>query len=990
MTNNVKIGIDADFSKAAAQADNFAKTAGRKVSEGLNPGKSQIDAELQKAEQLSRKLKQIAEEYRRTFGRGITGAQAGAVNAAYDRYSKSGSAHSVYTRQFSGADEWFRGYGGLFNGRAEAQRHFDRIAPMLRRATGEDPTNGPAGFRASPWWSGSGQRMSSMAGAAGGALGSIMTGGGDGGMVSAAGSVGGGMLGMIAGAVTRSPVVGAVTGAFGSNLGGSIGGKIDSALQGAIQNAIETSRLRYSMGELNNAFTDLETKARASADSMGLMDAEAIRMGRQFAAASGRPGANLFEDVTTSGRYARELGMSTSSATGFFGAMRGFGATAANDTGSRRMGYIIGEAIGKSGAFAKSEELLTSVSSFVIGSARSSLLSQSGTVSGYADMLSTAVRRSPFADVAGFGNLISGADAAFRAGGGSGEASANFRLGAYQKAMGRNFSGMDVSLLNESGLFATPAEVFGKDSPAYQAADAATRARYQGYAKGSGFKSRNIDILMQQIESQYGGDSTMMRQAIAGELFGGNNSHATAFYGAWKAGGSKGIGSDLRRIVGQELSPEAVMAAAPFLYGTKTDIAAQAKVLKSGRGFSNALTSSESASLDTTNPDALKQAVIKLTATRIWDTDKGRDVETSVNQVETAITRMSDKLIPLTQDIRDTVIDIMGRFQDEGGGTSAGDVSGIRDAMGGRKKRLAELDAHAAEIAQLRGENTMDTNAWGTPIARPKTALERIADRKKADEMEAADAAERARLMDEQAADEKRMSSMSASMPKGVAAYSGLIAKAQSRYPRLPMGLISSIMSAESGGNPGALSPKGASGLMQMMPATAARFGVTDRTDPEQSIMGGSAYLDWLYKHFDGDLTKTIAAYNSGEGNVERYHGVPPFAETQDYVRKVRGYMAGSLDKSQAPGGRIGHSILPTASSDLPPLLDPTSAYTSDAHEHPLYKWLSAKLPPDHRNDSSGGGSVNFKGEFILRDAQGNQRADPIIKTGAAPPSLRR
>jgi soluble lytic murein transglycosylase-like protein len=107
----------------------------------------------------------------------------------------------------------------------------------------------------------------------------------------------------------------------------------------------------------------------------------------------------------------------------------------------------------------------------------------------------------------------------------------------------------------------------------------------------------------------------------------------------------------------------------------------------------------------------------------------------------------------------------------------------------------------------------------------------------------------------------------------------------------LDAGLIHAVVRAESGYNPKAVSPKGAGGLMQLMPATAKRYGVQDRFDPEQNLMGGSRYLKDLLILFNNDLKLAIAAYNAGEGAVMRYgNKIPPFAETQNYVPKVLAY----------------------------------------------------------------------------------------------------
>ncbi len=99
--------------------------------------------------------------------------------------------------------------------------------------------------------------------------------------------------------------------------------------------------------------------------------------------------------------------------------------------------------------------------------------------------------------------------------------------------------------------------------------------------------------------------------------------------------------------------------------------------------------------------------------------------------------------------------------------------------------------------------------------------------------------------------------------------------------------IVRAIIHAESSFNPNALSRVGAQGLMQLMPATARRFGVGNAFDASQNIRGGVQYLAWLLKRFNGDLTLAAAGYNAGEGAVDKYRGVPPYSETQRYVQRV-------------------------------------------------------------------------------------------------------
>lgn len=99
--------------------------------------------------------------------------------------------------------------------------------------------------------------------------------------------------------------------------------------------------------------------------------------------------------------------------------------------------------------------------------------------------------------------------------------------------------------------------------------------------------------------------------------------------------------------------------------------------------------------------------------------------------------------------------------------------------------------------------------------------------------------------------------------------------------------LIRTVMHVESWFQVDAVSTAGAQGLMQLMPGTQARFGVSDPFDPLDNITAGAAYLAWLLEEFNGDLTRVFAAYNAGENAVKRHGGVPPFAETREYVRRA-------------------------------------------------------------------------------------------------------
>lgn len=131
-----------------------------------------------------------------------------------------------------------------------------------------------------------------------------------------------------------------------------------------------------------------------------------------------------------------------------------------------------------------------------------------------------------------------------------------------------------------------------------------------------------------------------------------------------------------------------------------------------------------------------------------------------------------------------------------------------------------------------------------------------------------------------------------------------IFTEAAEKY-NVPVELLKAVGKAESGFDAKAVSRCGAQGIMQLMPATAASLGVTDPFDPEQNIMGGAKYLAGLLNKYDGNASLALAAYNAGSGNVAKYGGIPPFKETQNYVKKVLSYMREGVDtenKSVAVG----------------------------------------------------------------------------------------
>jgi soluble lytic murein transglycosylase-like protein len=128
---------------------------------------------------------------------------------------------------------------------------------------------------------------------------------------------------------------------------------------------------------------------------------------------------------------------------------------------------------------------------------------------------------------------------------------------------------------------------------------------------------------------------------------------------------------------------------------------------------------------------------------------------------------------------------------------------------------------------------------------------------------------------------------------RGLRSFATLIRAAAERYG-VDTRLVEAIVRAESAGNPTAVSPKGARGLMQLMPERAQELGVRDSFDPRQNVDGGVRHIRDLLQRFGGDVTLALAAYNAGEAAVRTHGGVPPFSETREYVRRVRAMYDGA------------------------------------------------------------------------------------------------
>lgn len=730
-----------------------------------------------------------------------------------------------------------------------------------------------------------------------------------------------GQLGPVGGIASRS-VGSGISAGFGAGMMGLVGGlaamgigKAFSAatenLDKARDNLSDVDTLKRTLGDVNVSFQGLKSVIEANASSMGVTYSESIKLATQFAKLgniSGDKYGQLNGELVNGVGFSRGFGLDPAMGMSFFGQMRGMRMTG-NDQDSRRMALLIGETIGKSGAFAKADEVMESIAGYVTSQNRNSLTRAN--VAGYGGALSALVSSGiPGLDVAGASGMIGRINSSLMAGGAKGEAS-QFFTSRVANRMG--LSPMQMAIMREGGAFATANQMFGNGS---------VYSRYMGRT-GPGGSTTFLGGTLDELRKAYR-DPGMLAMATSNHLgIGMGQAMSLLSIKPNQMGelerGLSGSGVDISKLSGTGIANLAKV------YGSDADRRGVAASLSSRTG-DGALNAADAERLrnamNNGSAEDQKKVLTELVATREQERTMGSDVRDSRAALDNIKTAIADKLVPLTQEIRHGIMYMAG----EGGKVSSQEI--IRRVLKADydDKAKAISGAYSPAIAEQTARyNAAKARTVGIPTAEeaqlPRDQqLKAMTDRQNAAkaEMDAAEA-EIQRLQRERdgklASNEYNMNR--AINPGGSATYfDGRDTSTDA--------MVQGILQQESGGrhtdaNGNIItSPKGARGAGQIMPGTGASpgYGVAPLKDDSEAENKRFSrdYYSALLKKYGGNPAKALAAYNAGPGAVDAAIKASPNnwlaqlpKETQNYVPGVAARLPVQLPASDSAGGMNFH-----------------------------------------------------------------------------------
>lgn len=740
------------------------------------------------------------------------------------------------------------------------------------------------------------------------------------------------------GAVGANAVGAGASGGFGAGFGALLGGVLAlgvGKLVGAVadkvtqaeDNAVAYDKLKRIIGDVGVSFGGLKASLSEAANSTNLTYAETAKLGTQFVQLgniTSKQMDSIPDELKLGVGFGRSFGLDPSQSTGVMGQMRGIGLTK-NLQETRKFALLIGETIGKSGAFAKAGEVMEAVGNYAMTQGRNNV--GAANIEGYAGAFSgLAGSKMAGLDPAGVANLLSRVNSSIMAGGAKGEASQFFTAALGQK-MGLN--PFQTQMMREGGAFATKNSTFGDDSI------------YHKFMGGKGGPKGNETMLsatLGELKSQYGKSKEDLIWATSNHL-GVNSAQAMALHllTPEKMGGM----SKYANLLGMTGSGIGNLSTA--LHGTdeqRLDLVANLKARKGSDRLSSSEETELNNAMSSGNQGKLKDVLARLVAVRDQESTQGSDIRDSKNLLDNIKVLMADKLVPIFQDIRAATLSAAG----VGDGKTSEDIFSsiinadfdavVKRLKDERDKKLNSvmMDVNAANKITHGGSGYISRSAYPDPKdfdaerkkynealkissgsyqqskfkeinktyeeAKIKAEAERAT---KLDDMRSSQAKQREAEATQQKEEKERQKIIDANEQSAVDKAKIKGSLKWDKYA--PDSLVEAMLSVESGGKNrdknGKIitSSRGASGIAQVMPKTGLDpgwdiLGPQDDSEAEGRRFGRT-FLGAMIKT-KGSVKKGLAAYNYGPGNFDKLiHDHPNDwesrlpAETKNHINKV-------------------------------------------------------------------------------------------------------
>lgn len=927
----------------------------------------------------------------------LSRAQVESAKASFDGWRRSGARGTSRIRDTE-FDDWV---SGGWRSHSIDHREAERRRAEVLRTVGIDLGSPGGASRDGGAFNRlvGGGRAGAAAGALGGVAGGMLSGGGEGGALAAAGQGAGALVGAGVGAVAGGPI-GAVVGVFASQLLGGAGQAVGEGLRRAIEEGGTFTDLRRSVGVTSTEFEDLRESVRYFTEGLGLAYNESAKLAQQFArTANAQGGEGLGQEVGIAAGFARGYGTDPAGSVRMMATMRHLGVTS-NETDSKRLALMIGEAVQRGGTTAKMDEVLSALQSQASVQARASLSAPDvGAMASFMSSLTGLSMYGMKGDPTNAGAAMSAADAAMRNGGQFGEASKNFSLGLWQRQLA-GFTAFDQDFMNEQGAFGNIGKAFGRDSAAYKLAEArgdkAKMAQYDQWV-GQGGDRSVMAMQMQALEGEYGHDTDMFRKSIQNH-FGVGAGQASALYQAYKT--DRGLGGLEKQLAASgvdisRMNTKQVAALAEVALSDDSGVRKQADRLKRLDG-ADKLKAGDATALNTAmasgDDDELRNVVVRLTAAYDSTRDEGERARQVQADMANALQKLATELIPATLDIREGIADMVKGLVGETEFSKKVDEE--RAAREQHEKEQGELDRQIGEKDKAIEAFKADPEK----VAQASTSYAQLKRQRDAAAAAGRDTsgfdhnlrlleAEMRRNSPEGLEDLTRERDALIQRRDGDAAKAlgaGPVSHgkhsltddqraqlwANDRELGLPSGTLEAQMRVESGLNPNAVSKAGARGYAQLMPETQAslekRWG--RKIDPSNFDDAAQAQKELMAENLRkfGNAQDAMRAYNGG-WDRSRW-GNPETSAYAGKIESARRAIAGDV-AADVRDGKIPETVKEAALAGAP----------------------DGKVPAELRETTAGGGgaqqvSLNVGGRFELYDQNGNQRAEPIINTSFGAP----